>query len=69
VLIVVYIRLARQEDEELATFFGEAFLDYAARTPAFLPWGRGRSGLEVRQRLSEGRGAPGPEAAAGSGGG
>ena len=66
VLIVVYVRLARREDEELATFFGEVFLDYAAQTPAFLPWGRGRSSLEVRQRVSEGRGALGPEAAAGS---
>ena len=43
VLIVMYTRLARREDEELATFFGEAFLDYAARTRAFLPWGRGRA--------------------------
>ena len=42
-LIVMYARLARREDEELATFFGEAFRDYAARTPAFVPWGRGRS--------------------------
>ena len=32
-------QLARREDEELATRFGEAFLDYASRTPAFLPWG------------------------------
>ena len=43
VLIVMYIRLARREDEELATFFGEVFLAYAARTRAFLPWGRGRA--------------------------
>lgn len=41
VLIVMYIRLARREDEELAAFFGEAFLDYAARTPAFIPLRRG----------------------------
>ncbi|OGK82505.1 MAG: hypothetical protein A2X53_11905 [Candidatus Rokubacteria bacterium GWA2_70_23] len=45
VLIVMYVRLARREDEELATFFGEAFLGYAARTRAFLPWGRGRAVL------------------------
>lgn len=37
VLIIMYVRLARREDDELATFFGEAFLDYAARTPAFFP--------------------------------
>lgn len=42
VLIVMYVRLARWEDEELAAFFGEAYLDYAARTPAFIPWGKGR---------------------------
>ncbi len=43
VLIVMYVRLAHREDEELATFFGETFLDYDARTRAFLPWGRGRA--------------------------
>ncbi|MGH7391244.1 MAG: methyltransferase family protein [Candidatus Rokuibacteriota bacterium] len=42
ILIVMYARLARREDEELATFFGEAFLDYAARTPAFVPFRGGR---------------------------
>jgi len=42
VLIVMYVRLARREDEELAARFGQAFRDYAARTPGFLPWGRGR---------------------------
>jgi protein-S-isoprenylcysteine O-methyltransferase Ste14 len=42
ILAVMYIRLARREDLELATFFGEALLDWAARTPAFIPWGRGR---------------------------
>lgn len=42
VLIVMYVRLARREDDELAARFGEAFRDYAARTPAFLPWGRAR---------------------------
>jgi protein-S-isoprenylcysteine O-methyltransferase Ste14 len=41
ILIVMYVRLARREDEELATVFGEAFLDYAVRTPAFVPLGRG----------------------------
>jgi protein-S-isoprenylcysteine O-methyltransferase Ste14 len=41
-LIVMYVRLARREDLELATFFGEAFLDWVARTPGFIPLGRGR---------------------------
>lgn len=38
VLIVMYVRLARREDEELATRFGETFRVYAARTPGLLPW-------------------------------
>lgn len=52
VLIVMYVMLARREDEELATFFSEAFLEYAARTPAFVPWGRGgvRPSLRGRAR-------------------
>ena len=37
VLIVMYVRLARREDEELATVFGGEFLEYAARTSAFIP--------------------------------
>lgn len=40
ILIVMYVRLARREDLELATVFGEEYLRYADRTPAFLPWGR-----------------------------
>ncbi|MGH7771236.1 MAG: methyltransferase family protein [Candidatus Binatia bacterium] len=39
VLIIMYVRLARREDEELARLFGQAFLDYAARVPTFIPWG------------------------------
>jgi protein-S-isoprenylcysteine O-methyltransferase Ste14 len=42
VLIVMYVRLARSEDLELATFYGEVFFDWAARTPAFIPWGHRR---------------------------
>lgn len=64
VLIVMYGRLARREDEELATFFGEAFLDYAARTPAFLPWGRGRVDLAARRKSPAGAGALAPETVA-----
>ena len=45
VLIVMYVRLARGEDAELAATFGQAFQDYAARTPAFIPWGRRRPGV------------------------
>lgn len=46
VLVIMYLRLARREDQELAAVFGEQFLDYAARTPAFLPRGRGRAGAK-----------------------
>jgi protein-S-isoprenylcysteine O-methyltransferase Ste14 len=42
VLVVMYVRLARREDRELAARFGWGFAAYAARTPAFVPWGRGR---------------------------
>ncbi|HXK34460.1 MAG TPA: isoprenylcysteine carboxylmethyltransferase family protein [Dehalococcoidia bacterium] len=51
VLVVMYVRLARREDLELATFFGEAFLKWAARTPAFVPWGRGRVDRGLRARV------------------
>ena len=51
ILIVMYVRLARREDLELATFFGEAFLDWAARTPAFNPWGRGGVDSQLRARV------------------
>ena len=36
VLVVMYARLARREDRELAARFGEAFRPYAAETPTFL---------------------------------
>lgn len=60
VLVVMYVRLARREDEELAAVFGEAFLDYAARTPAFPPWGRPRPFRAAPRELRAGR--PGPAA-------
>jgi len=37
VLVVVYIRLARQEEQDAVREFGEEYLQYAARTPAFIP--------------------------------
>lgn len=63
VLIVMYVRLARREDEELATVFGEAFGDYAAQTPAFFPW-RSRRAPEAGAQPFMGRSALSPEAAA-----
>ncbi len=42
ILIMMYVWLARREDEELASGFDERYLEYAARTPAFLPGIKGR---------------------------
>jgi len=53
ILVVMYVRLARREDLELATFFDEAFLEWAARTPAFIPWRRGRVDSKLRTRAAE----------------
>lgn len=52
ILIVMYVRLARREDLELATFFGDSFLEWAARTPAFIPWGRARVDTKLRARVA-----------------
>lgn len=46
VLFVVYVRLARREEDELETLFGEAYRDYKARVPAFFP----RFGVESRSK-------------------
>jgi protein-S-isoprenylcysteine O-methyltransferase Ste14 len=53
ILVVMYVRLARREDDELATRFGDVFRDYGARTPAFLPWG-GKSGPTEAPRAATG---------------
>lgn len=37
VLVVVYVRLARHEEEMSLNEFGEAYRDYLARTPRFIP--------------------------------
>ena len=37
VLVAVYVRLARREEQEALAEFGEAYRAYQARTPAFLP--------------------------------
>jgi protein-S-isoprenylcysteine O-methyltransferase Ste14 len=37
VLIVMYVRLARREEREVAAAFAPAWTEYAARTPAILP--------------------------------
>lgn len=37
VLVYMYVRLARREEREVAAEFGQEYLRYAARTPAFVP--------------------------------
>lgn len=37
ILVVVYVRLASIEDAEAAATFGEAWMEYAQVTPAFIP--------------------------------
>lgn len=36
-LVIMYVRLARREEREVRGRFGEAYDEYAARTPAFIP--------------------------------
>lgn len=44
ILVAVYVRLARQEDRELAAEFGEPYRAYGRVVPAFLP-GRRRTAV------------------------
>jgi protein-S-isoprenylcysteine O-methyltransferase Ste14 len=37
ILVTMYVRLARREEREALVEFGEAYVHYAAHTPAFLP--------------------------------
>ena len=37
ILVWMYVRLARREEREVGTEFGEAYAHYAAATPAFFP--------------------------------
>lgn len=37
ILVYMYVRLARREEREVAAEFGEEYLRYSRRTPAFLP--------------------------------
>lgn len=37
VLVAIYARLARREEQDALAEFGDVFRDYRARTPAFLP--------------------------------
>jgi protein-S-isoprenylcysteine O-methyltransferase Ste14 len=62
ILVTMYVRLARQEEREVAAQFGQAYARYAAVTPAWVPrWPRaagrehegGRSTQMRRQRATE----------------
>jgi protein-S-isoprenylcysteine O-methyltransferase Ste14 len=37
ILVVMYTRLAYHEERESQSEFGEAYITYAAQTPAFIP--------------------------------
>jgi methanethiol S-methyltransferase len=37
ILVYMYVRLARKEEQEVRAEFGEEYLRYASRTPAFIP--------------------------------
>ena len=39
ILVVMYARLARREEADMEREFGEAWREYARRTPRFVPWG------------------------------
>lgn len=42
VLLISYYRLARREEEDMRTRFGEAYREYARRVRAFFPrWDQG----------------------------
>ncbi|BAY59444.1 hypothetical protein NIES2135_63210 (plasmid) [Leptolyngbya boryana NIES-2135] len=44
ILVVMYVRLARQEEREARAEFGDEYSRYMANTPGFFPrWGRSRS--------------------------
>lgn len=44
ILAITYVRLAYREEREVIAEFGEEYLDYASRTPAFIPSLRRGSG-------------------------
>ena len=37
ILVAMYVRLARREEQEVLSTFGDAYRTYAERTPAFIP--------------------------------
>jgi protein-S-isoprenylcysteine O-methyltransferase Ste14 len=43
ILLLVYIKLAKREEQEMLARFGDAYRTYRERTQAFLPWSARRS--------------------------
>ena len=59
VLVWIYARLARREEGDMITAFGETYREYARRTPAFFPWtGRPSRPREPKRAHSAGPGFP-----------
>jgi methanethiol S-methyltransferase len=50
ILVTVYVRLARREEQEVAAEFGETWDRYAARTPPFVPALRRRREREEHRK-------------------
>lgn len=42
ILVTVYVRLASREERDVRKEFGDTWDEYAASTPGFIPWPRGR---------------------------
>jgi len=40
ILVTMYVRLARREEQDVLSEFGNEYRRYADRTPAFMPWAR-----------------------------
>ena len=51
VLVVMYVRLSLSEERQAEAEFGQAWSDYAAHTPRFLP----RLGGSTRHPVTQGR--------------
>jgi protein-S-isoprenylcysteine O-methyltransferase Ste14 len=42
VLVIMYLRLAKQEEQQAEHEFGERYRAYMANVPGFLPWRRSK---------------------------